>query len=133
MAERRIVVINRDRWLRNECSSRSRLLRTADGKMCCLGFYLGVCGVPKEDLEDISAPPDVRAAVLPDEASWLIKPGNFGNVNTDEASCLMHLNDEESDDDAGREEAIRKRFADHGVDVQFVDRAVPLASEGGGK
>lgn len=50
------VVIDRKRWLRGEGSSTSKLLRSSDGKMCCLGFVCIQAGASETDIMDISSP-----------------------------------------------------------------------------
>jgi len=119
------LIIDRTIWLRGESPNRSRLLRSDDGKRCCLGIYLGACGVPDEALMDVESPQGVlirAAAVFPEQALWLLEPKR--DVNSDQAHRLMLQNDyfaEAGDNPETREQAIASVFADQGIEVTFTN------------
>lgn len=98
------LVIDRTKWLRGEGNSQSRLLRSGDGKMCCMGFYSLACGLKDDEIRD-SPWPDHSESRVPD---WIHGKG------------LSRLNDSEDIPDALREQRISKIFAKHGVEVEFV-------------
>lgn len=53
MADLITVVISRKTWLRGEGHARSRLLRTNDGKKCCVGEMCLAAGIPAEYIKDV--------------------------------------------------------------------------------
>lgn len=112
------LVIDRSRWLRGEGSSRSRLLRSSDGKMCCVGFFALACGLTPADILDRSTPfaqPSSGSAVLDEK---FIDPDNpLRHVN--EVSSLYATNDSMHITDASREHGIRGSFRRLGVEVTF--------------
>ena len=104
--------INRNTWLRGEGAEASRLLRFADKKMCCLGFYLRACGVPTQILLGANTPYAIRGSV-PKEAAWLLHP------YVADMSALMEENDSYYVTEKGRERRIKEIFARHSVLVEF--------------
>lgn len=91
----RNLVIDRSIWLRGEGEDESRLLRVADGKMCCVGIYLAACGVPSSQLEEVKCASEVRRKwgtvlvripTFPEEAQWLRNEGEWWPVATFQAS-----------------------------------------------
>ena len=108
--------INRKKWIRGEGEIYSYLLRTADYKMCCVGFYLKACGVKSRLLADNSTPTDTPIA-LPKKAHWLVNK----DVNSASADILYAANDNMELSGKTREQRITKEFAKHDVEVEFVD------------
>lgn len=102
------LVIDRSKWLRGEGSSKSSLLRTSDGKMCCLGFLGLACGIAPDRLKGNSNPHDVTGRW----PSWLL--------HHEVCYSLMNANDVARVDE-GRIAAL---FAANGVEVEFVDGPV---------
>lgn len=110
------LVIDRSRWLRGEGHGESYLVRSCDGKMCCLGFYALACGDDPEVLRNERSPAEVWDKTrIP---GWLID--GAGN-NTEIADALMKINDSETMPAVEREGKIWEIFANHGVSVEFVD------------
>jgi hypothetical protein len=108
------LVIDRSKWLRAEGADESRLLRPNDGKMCCLGFFGLACGLEEDDLADMSVPGDVSSLAKSRWPDWLTACSIVsGRAPQDD---LM----EENDTDAN-ERTIAEIFAEHGVEVEFVD------------
>lgn len=117
------LIIPRDKWLRGEGDVASRLLRTRDSKMCCLGLYLAACGVPLKDIENRTAPTRVVSSV--DIPAWLAWPDMHGAMkSTADANRLMAVNDSTLMGEMKREEEIAFLFAKNGVEVRFVDTVV---------
>jgi hypothetical protein len=114
--------IDRKTWLRGEGAAKSRLLRSSDGKMCCLGFYGISCDVPLESLRDRQSPWHVSRA-WPEQAAWLEVPLDDSTSNpnrpTPDCSELMIVNDDWNRNDAEREAEIITIFAKHDVEVEF--------------
>jgi hypothetical protein len=105
--------IDRKVWLCGEGGMNSRLLRSADGKMCCVGIFLKACGVTDEAMVDVGCAMGVRAE-LPAEHQWL--------TEIDEESDIMRLylfNDAHFVAEP-REQDIAAIFTKHGVAVEFV-------------
>lgn len=121
------LIIEEDKWLRGEGSMASRLLRPADGKMCCLGFLALQCGYTEEQISDYSAP----KSIVYDYGG---KPkGSFEklvSINTDNhhrsVQCtnicerLMEANDDQSLSNIGRKCRISELFKEINIEVEFV-------------
>lgn len=117
--------IERKSWLRGE-GSRSRLLRSSDNKMCCLGFYAMSCGLSEIDIRDEST----IGFVINNDLSLLNKVSRDINIlieiydgdyyGTSVAIALVETNDNKKMKDCEREVEITKLFASVGVRVSFV-------------
>lgn len=135
------LVIQRSKWLRgDDGKSDSSLLRSSDGKMCCLGFLSLACGLTKSQIKDKPAPSELFASLdeVPEEMRWLLKNDNHGR-DSDEGNTLMSVNDTYNgrannwiagqslagrikvEGDADRERIITETMAKHGIQVTFVD------------
>jgi len=121
------LVIDRSKWYRGRGGADSRLERS-DGQMCCLGFFGVACGVAPEHLKGIAYPRLPSVAHRSGDAKW---PGwLFEEVDglrshlglNDNRTRLAKLNDSVVGADE-RERAIAAIFAEHGVEVVFVDSA----------
>lgn len=116
----RKLVIDRARWFRGKGADDSRLLRSCDGRMCCLGIYLEACGVPSDALENTPYPSTYRLRpFIPAEAQWLLARDSRNPTSSD-AIDLATTNDRTSIKARTREERIRAMFAKHDVEVVFV-------------
>jgi hypothetical protein len=149
------LVIDRSMWLHGEgiVGGESSLLRTRDGKRCCLGFYCAALGVPDEDLADRPMPSAIvngrrrepGTSRLYETGAHLMRPQHIerlgwlvakadARVIVDDVQNLANLNDANVDDrnsrvldEAQRERDIAAVFAKHDVEVEFVDGAEPAA------
>lgn len=114
--------IDRKLWLRGEGATKSALIREADGKMCCLGFFGIACGLSVNDLMGQKQPSDVKGY-----PSWLMSTytNEFDKLNHTGCSMdchnLMSNNDTDGIDDNERERRIISSFANNDVQVEFVD------------
>jgi hypothetical protein len=110
------VVIDRTRWLRGEPED-SYLLRSEDGKMCCLGFAELAAGATPEEITDSGAPSCVApreglggllTPLSPEESRLGYK---FEFKDSKVCGDLMNENDEESpiDDDGTSDDAFEER------------------------
>lgn len=106
--------INRKKWLRGEGSEYSSLLRTEDGKMCCLGFLGLACGGTKKQIESCDSPAGTYGPKWP---SALLHP----DTGLDSTTCeeLMKVNDNEDLTDTERESRLKKIFKEIGIKVVF--------------
>jgi hypothetical protein len=107
------LVIDRAKWLRGE---KGYLLRSTDGKRCCVGIYLSSLGVPDDAMCDLGTAYAVHEKVdlLPAEAKWLV-------TDEDCIACrLYEENDDRALPESSREDSIALLFAKRGVEVEFV-------------
>lgn len=126
------LIIDRKIWLHgkkqidqtgNEPFRASSLYRSLDWKMCCIGIYLNQCGVSKKILLD---KPDATSLVdmdvkLPKQVAWLIQTetyteGGEYHINSTDSGELMKINDR-----SANENKIKKLFAKHDVEVEFIN------------
>lgn len=107
------LIIDRKRWLRGEqgCNA-SKLFRSEDKKMCCLGFFARKCGYTIKEIRNVYAPQDCTLNKFP---GWLV----FKGVNTDIGVNLMTINDGVGMDNKVREKKIIKVFKKKGISVVF--------------
>jgi hypothetical protein len=108
------LVIDRTKWLRGEGYSVSKLLRSSDHKMCCIGFLCADLGIPESELLDVAGSHSQPfSCELP---LWLA-------VRKDTESDLQqayNINDEIFPD-AEREQRLTEIFARHDVEVEFIN------------
>lgn len=120
MTEVTEFVIDRGTWLVGQTLDRyehgSRLLAT-NGRQCCLGIYLMVCGMPAAELRDVGGPiglSELRRDTVP---PWL-----FDGDPLRHSAVTMQLI---YDNDLGpvsfkeRERRIAAGFATQGITVTF--------------
>lgn len=104
--------ISRRRWLRGEGQHNSYLRRSADNKMCCLGFYSLECGAEKSEITGRTMPKMLEGLILP---NWLASKKKNSIINK-----IATCNDDFRMDDKGREAKLVKLFKRVGVEVEFV-------------
>jgi hypothetical protein len=132
--KQKLLIIDRNSWIRGEGIAYSRLLRSLDNKKCCLGFYCSsLLGVPDNFLLDHGAPNFVYHEAI--RSSWLLKPySNFVSVSQ---SCfdITRINDKEIGhtlfltnnksmilkNEKMREELLKTKFKEQGVYVYFIN------------
>jgi hypothetical protein len=114
------LTIDRNIWLRGadaEDGQESFLLRSRDGKRCCVGIYLCALGFTDHELSDKGSDDDLRVedehgeddGVDPRVPAWLRQEMRVYGIN-DDANL--------TEDD--REQQVADRFAVGGVEVEFV-------------
>ncbi len=125
------IIIDRKIWLHGKkqidqtCdtpSKASALYRSLDKKMCCIGIYLNQCGIPKKillDKSDAICILDVGYP-LPKQAAWLVDTQGHSSEeyhnNSIDSGRLMTINDA-----SANENTIKKLFAKHDVEVEFIN------------
>jgi hypothetical protein len=104
--------------LRGEGYEDSYLLRSKDGKQCCIGFLCEAFGVPKPDLKDIRGSQKlVKYRNLPE---WLtVDSATDVSIGSD-LFIAYALNDNKRLSEADREQRIAEIFAKHDIQVEFV-------------
>lgn len=122
------LVIDRNKWLRGEGGAVSALRRKSDSKMCCLGFFAKELGYEDDMINDRSSPEDfLTARVTPNYwPKWAVNEEYEDGedpyrTDTCDLMDLMKINDDEHMSDEEREGEIKRLFAEHGVDVEFVE------------
>lgn len=126
------LVIDRSKWLRGEGSEASGLLRSSDGKMCCLGQLALSIGATPEQITHVDEPehcptlPWPKGMLLPvdlfDEDEYEENVGPEERFTTSQITYhLMITNDAEGLSDAERENQLREEFAKLDIEVEFVN------------
>ena len=118
------LVIDRNTWLRGEGSAGSKLLRSRDGKQCCLGFLACELGSSQDDIGDKANPSQVPSV------KWLpgmlhecdqCTPGSHVK-DSDLTSTLININDSMMyASESQREADLSSAFAELGVEVEFIN------------
>lgn len=125
MNEQRVTAftIDRNTWLRGEGPTRSKLLRSDDGRKCCLGFYSTACGLPDDDIRDVISPSALEEKLgRIGEMEWLLdSPSKDHEEFSESADRLMEFNDNVYGDPAEREQVIVDTFAAQGITVTFIN------------
>lgn len=135
------LTIDRQFWLRGEGGENSCLLRGTDDKMCCLGCLAVSLGANREEIlgnktpANVWRPPGNNHWTELEAWAWLIKPAQSIPFTTDEGDKLMQINDWRIGEDkekeneeleiptseADREAIIAEMFAQHRVQVEFIN------------
>lgn len=107
-------VISRKVWLRGEGPRKSRLLRTSDGKMCCLGIYMKACGVEDSELVDRQNLHQIDLYQSKDLLE-LRRSIDFGE------SGIYFTNDDKDISEEEREGSLKQAFKLFDIKVSFKD------------
>lgn len=122
------VVIDRSTWYRGLGGNESMLVRSSDGRMCCLGFVGRMCGYapaelrhpdPEEQVKDLHRMEErfssYRKNLWPE--ALLGREGRIRNTSlTDE---LVTVNDDPLISEEERERRIAELLAAAGIDASF--------------
>jgi hypothetical protein len=111
-------VIDRKTWFRGEGSEESKLLRE-DGRMCCIGQIAEQCSVPRDSILNVS---DLHRDRF--HGNMNLFPAWFrieGLSQSPDLSECYGINDDQDSDDDFREAALKKIFAHHGDELEFVN------------
>jgi hypothetical protein len=113
------LVIDRRIWLRGEGSDVSYLLRGSDKKQCCVGILCESLGVSKKNLQDHKGSQTLSGFNLPE---WLTPESDdlFKAYEINDTSVPANV--EVAAFEASREAKITELFAEHDIQVEFVDR-----------
>lgn len=115
------VVVNRQTWIRGEWDS--FLLRSTDGKQCCLGFYLEQAGVPRACLLDMTTPYSVVEDHKVDVPETLINKHEISAFtrSTLFSNHAMRVNDQQGCAEGDRELKLQALFRDAGLTLIFTN------------
>lgn len=127
MGPLKCFTISRKRWIHTpeDLVHKSLLLRRSDNKMCCLGFAGKACGLRDCDILDKGdyfifpfVCPSV-ACPVPQPLSWLgdIDP----KTGATKQDLLTVINDSPELPAKDKETLIASIFAQHGIEVTFID------------
>ncbi len=125
MSNRLKVVVERSKWLRGEGWEKSKLLRSKDGKMCCLGFACLAMGATTVQISDMNSPTMAcnMGGVL--ELPMLTMVGadhpSRRLVNKAPVDEAMMVNDERFTSESAREAKLTELLAQVDIDLEFVD------------
>lgn len=118
------LIIERSKWLHGEGSEESRLLRSEDGKMCCLGFFALSCNLTPDHISDEPTPNEVGIRMWDQNvADWLWDDASgleAASYLSSDCQALMDINDSVIITEDDREKQIATIFASRGVEVEFV-------------
>jgi hypothetical protein len=109
------LIIDRNKWLRGEGDEDSYLLRSSDGKMCCLGFLAKECGHADCEISDVCAPPKIRNRKS--KMNDLVE----GSLPSGLCSELMMENDDQGKSDSYREMFIKEKLSELDIEVEFIN------------
>ena len=114
------VEIDRTTWLRGEGQDQSFLLRSSDGRKCCMGFAALAAGIDPEDL-DCAAIHSIEADYVPDSlAVFNIHNGFLPS----EVYNVYRINDHTTMSSADRESELIKAGKKVGIEFSFVNQEV---------
>lgn len=113
------LVIDRRKWLRGGKS----VLRTGDGKMCCLGFACIQSGLSEKDIENLTTPSKITCS-FEDTFNLITDYDNNSNnipIDSEFADQAMFINDDDSIFDTEREEELVNLFSKNNIDLKFIN------------
>lgn len=124
------ITVDRSTWLRGEGTLKSYLLRSDDGKMCCLGSFCLQMGVSVIDIKGVKSPATIlNLEQNVDGSADFYNPiykylGYVGGIHDSVGvSELMALNDDRDiPTDLERETLLNKAAAKLKFKFIFVDR-----------
>ena len=110
-----IIRIDRLKWLRSD--SDSMLLRSRDGKMCCLGQVGEACGIPLSELRETGDPLGVS------ESFRYLFPKFLFSKKKDIQGHLMSVNDDTNLTQEPEKERIIEEtfFREAGIIIEFIN------------
>lgn len=119
------VTVERSRWLRGEGSTESALLRTRDGKMCCLGFACITLGRTEDQIRGWISPTSgqycVDGSLLAGSNTRLVVRNESGHwTEPDVVAEAMVINDNRDMPDDQRETTLTTLLSQIGIDLEFV-------------
>lgn len=141
LVEMRVLTIDRTRWYRGQGDRESRLLRSKDGKMCCLGFDALACGLEEKNIIDVGFPSQVMApprgsvgdplhapVKLPKEMRWLLEVEAATGIkdgvtvfDTEVERNIGFINDDHEINEVTRERLLSVEFAKRNVKLVFIN------------
>lgn len=112
--------VKRSEWNRGQVDS--CLLRGSDNLKCCLGFYLLSKGFTKDDILYQYFPVDVILFCSENHNDPMVDTLNRKFLTSSSLALkLMQINDNADILDDEREELLKDRLLESGIEVTFVD------------
>ncbi len=115
---RHTFTIDFEKWIRGSTdlhSNPSKLLRSKDQKLCCLGFFARSCDIPEETILDVPTP----AHMIPPR-DGIFRELMYGvDYNSPLARKLMTINDNTKISIRVKMEKITDLFRMQGVKVKW--------------
>ena len=97
-------------WLRGEGSDKSTLLRSSDGKMCCLGFLALQLGAEESYIKGRDCPGQAC------KVNWPKSLSLYTGAQSPLCVELMKINDGSAD-----EQELTEKFAEANIEVTFIN------------
>lgn len=113
--------IKRSQWLRGEGSENSYLLRSKDGKKCCVGFFANACGLNDDVIKNRADLVSINHNINFDENLNKLIIDGILRLNNDISCNIYKTNDDKYLCDGEREPLLATYFKEIDVDVEFVD------------
>lgn len=128
MADVKILVIDRSKWLRGGGPGTGKL-RDDRGRMCAVGFLGRACGVSDIGMDALYPVPASSKAKTADAnwPTWLF-PKIYSGIDgfiVARMTVLATINDDERISDNEREQRLTEEFARDGVTLRFVGPEAP--------
>lgn len=113
------VVVKRKRWYRGRACG-SKLLRSSDNTMCCLGFACRQIGVPRSLILNVGSPGMIGLLTVSKRFRIPGLTTKADKVNTPTCRALMRRNDNVDIGDEQRESEITRLGKSIGLKFKFV-------------
>jgi hypothetical protein len=114
------LIIDRNKWLRGEGFEASKLLRPADGKMCCLGMLALQSGATEDQISGRASPRKASEVAWPKGLTTQDRDVD-GLGLTDTCNLLMEINDQYGITNDQREQDLVEIFQSIDIEVEFVN------------
>jgi len=111
------LIIDRNEWLRGEGPDESRLIRSLDGKKCCIGILGCALGLDKHCLTDETVADRTVNLRWP---PWCLDNIIFGSLKPDIWEAY-EINDNTEIPDGDREAKLTEIFSRHDIQVEFIN------------
>ncbi len=122
--ERLRVIVDRSRWYRGKGSVESRLRRSVDGQMCCLGFACLAAGHSEDDITEAATPLELRSSLLPGTEEYRAARKRLDDGHGTAIGEAININDSRHITDEERERDLARILTQVGIDLEFVDGPV---------
>lgn len=109
-------IVYRDAWCRGKGDNYSKLRRSEDGTMCCLGFLALTCGATKELITDHGLLDHINV-VVPKKVR-------------ENQRIIAQINDNELRSEELRESDLKTMFKECDIEIEFLDGKLPEGYSG---
>jgi len=112
------LTINRKEWLRGEGNDKSKLLRSTDGKRCCIGILAQTLGIEDSKIKDLSGVGQIEDPRWPE---WCTEMITDADRKSQDIGLAYQFNDSQVLTDEQRETGLSEVFARNDIQVEFTD------------